>query len=134
MYQLHIAGENVRTISSFRSPAQILGGGITQDMAWDANQSKVYRLDRSGKVLSSFRFPKNLTGLGWDGSNLWIAYDFSEKASLRLIDIHGDILETHVSPLFEVNGLAWAEGFLWALGITSPGARPEIYKLKLPGN
>jgi hypothetical protein len=139
IYQIRIAGENVQTISSFRSPAQVLGGGITQDMAWDgenllfANQFKVYRLDGSGKVLGSFTFHKNVTGLGWDGSNLWIAYNnFPEKASLSRVDMHGESLETYVSPILEINGLAWADDYLWALGSDAVGGKPMIYKLSLP--
>ena len=113
IYQIHIDGENLRTIGSFRSPAQVLGGGITQDMSWDgqnlwyANQFKLYQLDTSGKVLSSFTFHKNVTGLGWDGSNLWIAYnDFPGKAGLSIVDTRGEILETYLSPVLEINGLA----------------------------
>ncbi len=139
IYQIRIAGENVQTISSFRSPAQVLGGGITQDIAWDgenlwfANQFKVYRLDGSGKVLGSFTFHKNVTGLGWDGSNLWIAYNnFPEKASLSRVDMHGESLETYVSPILEINGLAWADRDLWALGSDAVGGKPMIYKLSLP--
>jgi hypothetical protein len=139
IYRVQIAGRDVRTMSSFRSPAEVLGGGITQDMTWDgkhlwyANQFKVFELDRSGNVLDSFTFHKNVTGLDRDGSNLWIAYnDFPEKASLSLVNIHGDILETHVSPLLEVHGLAWAAGYFWALGNEAVGAKPAIYKLNLP--
>jgi hypothetical protein len=139
IYQIRIAGENVQTISSFRSPAQVLGGGITQDMAWDgenlwyANQFKVYRLDGSGKVLGSFTFHKNVTGLDWDGSNLWIAYNnFPEKASLSRVDMHGETLEIYVSPILEINSLAWADRDLWALGSDAVGGKPMIYKLSLP--
>jgi sugar lactone lactonase YvrE len=138
IYKVQIDGENLRTISSFRSPAQVLGGGITQDMAWDgenlwyANQFKVSRLDRAGKVLSSFTFHKNVTGLGCEGANLWLAYnDFPQKAVLSLVDRQGEILETYVSPVLEINGLALAEGNLWALGSDSVGGNPKIYKLSL---
>lgn len=138
IYQTQVDGENLRTIHSFRSPAQVLGGGITQDMAWDgenlwyANQFKVYRLDRAGKVLSSLTFHKNVTGLACKGTNLWLAYnDSPQKAALSLVDHHGEILETYASPVREINGLAWAEGYLWALGSDSIGANPGIYKLNL---
>jgi len=141
IYQIRIVEENLQTVSSFRSPAQVLGGGITQDMAWDgenlwyANQFKVYQLDTSGKVLSSFTFHKNVTGLGWDGSNLWIAYnEFPEQAGLSNVDTYGKILETHISPILEINGLAWGDGALWALGSHSVGAKPMIYKLNVPAN
>jgi hypothetical protein len=138
IYQTQLDGENLRTIHSFRSPAQVLGGGITQDMAWDgenlwyADQFKVYRLARAGKVLSSFTFQKNVTGLGCDGANLWLAYnDFPQKAVLSLVDRHGEILETCASPVLEINGLVWTEGYFWALGSDSVGAKPMIYKLNL---
>ena len=138
IYQTQLDGGNLRTIHSFRSPAQSLGGGITQDMAWDgenlwyADQFKVYQLARAGKVLSSFTFHKNVTGLGCDGANLWLAYnDFPQKAALSLVDRHGEILETCASPILEINGLAWAEGYFWALGSDSVGAKSMIYKLNL---
>ena len=138
IYQIQIDGGHPRTVSSFRSPAQILGGGITQDMAWDgenlwyANQFKVYKLDRLGNVLTSFTFDKNVTGLDWIGSNLWIAYDSSDTANLSLIDMNGNILETQISPVFEINGFARADKHVWALGSASVGAKPKIYKLNMP--
>lgn len=139
IYQVRKGGDAVEILQPFRSPAQVLGGGITQDMAWDgrhlwyANQFKVYQLDTAGKVLSSFTFHKNVTGLAWDASNLWLACnDFPQKAALSVVDTRGEILETHVSPLLEINGLAWAEGYFWALGSDSLGAKPVIYKLNLP--
>jgi hypothetical protein len=117
IYQIQIAGEDVRTVSSFGAPARVLGGDITQDMAWDgenlwyANQFKVYKLARSGDVLGAFTFHKNVTGLSWDGSNLWVAWnDFPEKASLSRVDIQGEILETYISPILEINSLAWGNG------------------------
>lgn len=139
IYQVRKGGDAVEILQSFRSPAQVLGGGITQDMAWDgehlwyANQFRVYRLDRLGNVLSSFTFHKNVTGLGWDGANLWVAYnDFPQKAVLSVVDTRGEILETYIAPVLEINGLAWADGSLWALGSDSAGAKPVVYKLTVP--
>ena len=139
IYQIQNDGENLRTVSSFRSPARVLGGGITQDMAWDgenlwyANQFKVYQLDQRGNVLGSFTFHKNVTGLGWDGTNLWLAHnDFPDKAALSLVNTSGEILQAHVSPLLEITGLAWGDGSFWALGNVSIGGKPTIYELKLP--
>ena len=138
IYQIRTGVDTFEIVQSFRSPAQVLGGGITQDMAWDgqtlwyASQFKVYQLYTSGKVLSSFTFHQSVTGLGWDGSNLWLAtHDFSEKAALSIVDTRGEILETHVSPILEINGLAWGDGSLWALGRDSAGAKPMIYKLNM---
>lgn len=139
LYQVQVDGGNARTVGSFRSPGEVVGGGITQDMAWDgkhlwyANQFKVYKLDRSGERLGSFTFPKHVSGLSWDGTNLWIAYnDFPEKANLSRVDVHGEILETYILPIGVINGLAWADGCLWALGSDSVSGKPMIYKLNMP--
>jgi hypothetical protein len=73
-----------------------------------------------------------VTGLGWDGSNLWIACNnFPEKGSLNRVDVEGEILDKNISPILEINGLAWADGYLWALGSDSIGAKPTIYKLNI---
>jgi len=116
-----------------------LGGDITNDMAWDgtslwyANQFKVFQLDTSGKILSSFVFPKNVTGLDWDGSNLWLAYnDFPNNATLAKVSTDGEVLASYPSPVLEINGLAWVDGDLWALGLNSIGDKPTIYKLNIP--
>ena len=69
-----------------------------------------------------------MTGLGWDGSSLWVAWnDLPDKASLSRVDIPGEILETFVAPILEISGLAWADGYLWAFGSDSVGAKPNIY-------
>jgi len=138
IYQFQIIGGNTQTISSFRSPAEVVGGGLTQDMAWDgdslwyANQFKVYDLDTSGNILGSFTAPKNVAGLDWDGSNLWLAYnDFPNNSTLNIVNRTGQTLETYSSPIFQINGLAWADGYLWVLGMDSLGGSPTIYKLSI---
>ena len=138
IYRFQIVEVNTQTISSFRSPATVAGGGITQDMAWDggglwyANQFNVYKLDTSGSILSSFTLPKNVAGLDWDGSNLWLAYnDFPNNATLIKVSTTGETLKSYPSPIFEVMGLAWADDYLWALGIDSIGGSPMIYKLSV---
>jgi hypothetical protein len=129
----------MQVIGSFHSPAGTIGGGITQDLAWDgnnlwyANEYKVYHLTTTGNELSHFVFPKNVMGLDWDGSNLWLAYtDFSGNSTLAKVDTTGGILTAYPVPTYEIDGLAWADGYLWALGIDSPGASPMIYKLEVP--
>ena len=138
IYQLQLSGGQTQIISYFVAPTQVIGGDITQDMAWEgdslwyANQFKVYNLDTSGNILRSFTFPKNVTGLDWDGSNLWIAYyDFPQNATLVKVSTSGEILETYSSPVFQINSLAWTNGYLWALGIDSLGGSPTIYKLNI---
>jgi hypothetical protein len=138
IYQFQVDQEVTHVVSSFPAPTNFFGGDITQDLAWDgkslwyANQFKVYNLDTSGEVLKSFTFPKNVTGLDWDGSNLWIAFnDFPENATLNKVNTSGDILATYPSTIFQINSLAWSDGHLWALGIDSLGGKPMIYKLDL---
>ncbi len=138
IYQFQIVDKKAQTVHSFPSPAEVFGGGITQDMAWDgknlwyANQFKVYNLDNTGKVLNSITFPQNVTGLDWDGSNLWIAYNgFPDNATLSRANTTGEILGTYPSLIFEINGLAWADGYLWVLGVDSLSGDPMIYELSL---
>ena len=138
IYQLQFSGGQTQVISFFVAPTQVIGGGITQDMAWDgdslwyANQFKVYDLDTSGNILSSFTYPKNVAGLDWDGSNLWLAYnEFPANPTINVVNRAGEILATYQSPIFQINALAWADGFLWALGLDNLGGSPKIYKLSI---
>lgn len=138
IYQFQIAGAATQTVSFFHSPASVVGGGITQDLAWDgdnlwyANEFKVYNLDTSGNILSSFSFPQNVAGLDWDGPNLWLAYnDFPNNATLDIVNTSGEVLETYPSPVFQINSLASADGYLWVLGNDSLGGKPMIYKLDI---
>jgi len=140
IYQVQHSGGQAQVISYFESPAEVLGGGITQDMAWEgnnlwyANSFKVYHLDTAGNELSHFVYSKNVMGLDWDGSNLWLAYtDYSGDSTLAKVDTVGSgLLPTYPVPIYEINGLAWANGDLWALGINTPGGAPMIYKLDVP--
>jgi len=136
IYQFQIEGQETKTISSFKSPARVFGGAITQDMAWDgeslwyANQYNVYRLDTLGKILSSFAFPKNVSGLDWDGSNLWLAYnDFPSNSTLVVVDTEGSTLGSYPSPVFQTESLAWGDGHLWAAGRDSLAGESVICKL-----
>lgn len=141
IYQFQIVGQDIQKISSFQAPAEVIGGGITQDMAWDgqslwyANQYNVTNLSPSGEILGSFIFEKNITGLDWDGTNLWFAYNgFPEKGTLFMVNTRGDVLGTYPSPIFQIICLAWADKTLWALGLDSIGGKPMIYKLQITTN
>jgi hypothetical protein len=137
IYQFRIKDGEIETISSFESPARVLGGGITNDLAWDgeslwyANQFNVYRLDPSGEILDSFAFPKNVMGIEWDGANLWLAHnDFPSNARLVVVDRQGGTLCDFPSPVAEIDGLAWGEGStLWAIGRDSLGGESTVYEL-----
>lgn len=138
IYQFQVGEGGAETISSFSAPIEVFGGGITQDLTWDgeslwyANQFKVYKLDISGEILNSFTFHQNVAGLEWDGSNLWIAYnDFPGNAILSRVDTTGEILGTYPSPIFEIDSLAWEDGYLWAVGLDALGGKPMIYKIDI---
>lgn len=134
IYQFQFEGPEARTIQSFQSPARVFGGGISHDMAWDgeslwyANQFNVYRLDPAGNILSSFAFPRNVTGLDWDGTHLWLA-DGEYPATISIVDREGDMLASFLSPIYGVTALAWGDGCLWALGRESLAGDVMIYQL-----
>ncbi len=138
VYQFRITGGKAQSVSFFRAPTDVLGGGITQDMAWDgnslwyANQFNVTNLDTSGGIIGSFVFFRNITGLDWDGTNLWFAYNGSQgNGTLFTVSTKGDLLGIYSSPIFEVICLAWADEHLWALGRDSLGGNPMIYELNI---
>jgi hypothetical protein len=137
IYRLQLSGGKREILSSFEAPTEAIGGGVTQDLAWDgnslwyANQYKLYRIEPSGKGLSYLPFANNIMGVAWDGSNLWLAYKESEKSTLIVVDTTGKTLVSYLSPIFEIDGLAWADGYLWALGIDSPGGPRMVYKLQV---
>jgi formylglycine-generating enzyme required for sulfatase activity len=134
-----IAQDGGQALGYFESPAEVVGGGVTQDMAWDgqsiwyANQFRVYQLDRSGAILSSFVFPSNVSGLDWDGSHLWIAYyNTSQELLFSTVDRTGSVLNTYASSMYELDGMVWADGYLWAVGRNTAGGDSMVYQLEIP--
>lgn len=138
IYQFQIEGRETKSISSFKSPAKIFGGGITQDLAWGgnslwyANQYNVYQLDTKGSILSSFAFPQNVSGIDWDGTNLWIAYNtFPGNATLSVVDTTGNVLASFPAPIFQIDGLTWGDSYLWAVGRDSLAGKMRVYQLNV---
>jgi hypothetical protein len=136
VYEFQIEGRDTKTLGSFEAPMDVLGGDITNDLAsagkdlWYANQYNVYQLDKSGKILNLFAFPKNVMGLDWDGENLWIAYnEFPANAMLSVITPKGKELATFPSPIFHIDALAWEKGRLWAIGEDSLVGKRMAYEL-----
>ena len=136
IYQFRIVGEEASILTSFRSPADVVGGGLSQDMAWDgsnlwySNQFNIYKLDALGRIVNTIPTPENVTGLDWDGSSLWLAHnDFPDNSSLSIVDTEGNTLITLRSPILKITSLAWADGYLWTVGSDSEGEKPNIYKL-----
>ncbi|MDH7487212.1 MAG: TIR domain-containing protein [Anaerolineae bacterium] len=138
IYRFRFEGREPKTLSSFQSPAQVFGGDITNDLSWDgqalwyANQYHVYRLDATGGILSTFAYPKNVLGLEWDGSCLWVAYhEFPSPSVLALLDAQGRELASFPSPVYQIEGLAWGDGYLWAIGRDTLAGELAVYRLNV---
>lgn len=138
IYHFQIIGAETKTLGSFLSPARVLGGDITQDLSWDgmnlwyANQYQVYELDPLGRRLNAFSHARNIKGLEWADNNLWLAYnDFPTNAMLEKVDRRGNSLGIFQTPIFEIIGLAWLDGYLWCIGRDSLGGKPMVYKLDI---
>lgn len=136
IYHFTIEGRETVELGSFEAPTRITGGGISHDLEWDgahlwyANQYNVYKLDTVGEIVGEFAFPKNVTGLAWDGEYLWLAYnEFPDNATVVVVDTTGDVLASFGAPVFQINALAWGDGCLWALGKDSLGGDQWVYQL-----
>jgi hypothetical protein len=137
--RFQIEGSQIETLSSFEFSVGSGGGLLRNDLEWDGeglwysdvSQFKVYRLDTSGGILTSFAFPKPVTGLAWDGSSLWLAYseDVFSKSTLAVVDAQGAVSGSFPSPVFGIEGLAWADGYLWAIGHEDFAGETGIYQL-----
>lgn len=136
IYQLSYLDQKLVEISSFRSPGDIFGGGITQDLAWDgtslwyANQFNLFELSTTGEVLQTLAFPKNITGVDWDGRHLWLSSGgFAEEAEFRVVDRSGNLLARFDSPVPDIVGIAWGGSSLWVLSNDVFGFGITLYEL-----
>ncbi|MGQ0601528.1 MAG: hypothetical protein ACT4QE_07510 [Anaerolineales bacterium] len=124
LYQLQIIGNEARQLQALNSPAQVFGGGPSDDLAWDGNDLwytngyTVHRLDASGHELSRFTIADPAEGLEWDGSRLWLAFNDvpNNTSTLQVVTETGQRLSTAITPLAQIHSLAWADGSLWVLG------------------
>jgi hypothetical protein len=129
----------IKTASSFEFSVGGTGGLLRNDLEWDGqalwvsevNQFKVFRIDTSGTVLSSFPFRVPVTGLAWDGTYLWLAYEDVAlfEYSLGVVDLAGNELISLITPLSGIEGLAWVEGDLWAIGADDFAGATMIFQL-----
>ena len=129
----------IKAASSFEFSVGGTGGQLRNDLEWDGqalwvsevNQFKVFRIDTSGTILSSFPFRRPVTGLAWDGTYLWLAYEDVAlfEYSLGVVDPTGDELISLITPLSEIEGLAWVDGDLWAIGADDFAGATTIFQL-----
>ncbi len=133
IYQFQIAEQTTKILSSFRAPAQVVGGALAWDgqSLWYANQFNLYQLDTQGKLLYSFSVPFQVTALAWDGSHLWLArHEFPTQVALTVVNVAGESLKMVAIPLSQITGLTWATpGVLWASGQDTGGGKSVIYKM-----
>jgi len=139
--RFQIKDAKTKMLSSFEATEGSGGGGeLRNDLEWDgtslwlsnANQYNVFRIDTSGSKLSKFAFPKKVRGVAWDGSYLWLAFfeDYFSPTTISVVDTQGNILNSFPSSVFEINGLAWGNKHLWAVGkATSHGRKVLIYQI-----
>ncbi|MGH2619594.1 MAG: protein kinase domain-containing protein [Anaerolineales bacterium] len=129
----------IKSVSSFEfSVGGSFGQGIN-DLEWDGealwvsefNQHKVFRIDPTGGILTSFVYPEPIRGLAWDGSYLWLAYEdiASFEQTLAVVDSSGNELISILSPISSISGLAWADGHLWAIGFERFAGGKAVYQL-----
>ena len=137
IYELSVQAKMISQGGSFQAPTTVIGGGITNDLAWDganiwyANQYKVYRLSTAGSILGSFSFPKNVSGIDWDGTHFWITYrGNSGKTIFSVVDTGGQVLASFPSPVDDVQAIAWGEGnHIWGFGYTASLVDTVIFEL-----
>ena len=103
----------------FKSPAESPG-----DLAWDGEnlwmtapgQMKIIKVNKKGEQLASFLCSEiGPDGLTFDGTHLWVS-----SASNRLLkyETSGKLVKDFSSPGNETPGLAWGNGYLYAVART----------------
>jgi hypothetical protein len=134
-----IRNGQVEMLGSINPHAQLFGGGITHNLAWDhgdlwlADQYNVRLLTVSGAVVRQITKGSNVTGLAWDGSHLWLAYDnFPHGSRIEEDTATGTPIRMFTVPITALTSLAWADGTLWAVGQHDLGGAARIYRLTLP--
>lgn len=104
------------TLESFGVPGQDPTGLVwdgTNFWLADTDSEKIYKLDRAGKVLSSFNAPGS-TALAWDGTNLWVLDDMNERV-YKVNAQNGRVIGAFDSPGSDPQGLAWDGHNLWVV-------------------
>ncbi len=109
------------------------------DLAWDGehlwatnpNEDKIYKIDTSGNIISSFDSPAIVSyGLTWDGEYLWVTSVTRNR--VYKIDTSGRLISSFGLPSDIPYGLTWDGEHLWVneckVGLT------KIIELDTSGN
>ena len=87
----------------------------------------------TGAVVRQFTKGNDVTGLAWDGSHLWLAYDnFPNGSRIEEDTATGTAIRAFTVPITALTSLVWADGTLWASGQHDPTEPTRIYRLNLP--
>lgn len=104
------------------------------DLAWDgeylwatdANEDKIYKLDTSGNIISSFGSPAIVSyGLAWDGEHLWATS--TTRNRVYKVDTSGNLISSFGVDSDLPYGLAWDGEHLWVSDV----AEGRIYSLRI---
>jgi len=96
------------------------------DFAWDGEhiwiavpgRMKVIKVDKKGKKLAAFACAEiGPEGLAFDGSHLWVS---TASNRIQRYDVTGKLVKDFAAPGNETSGLAWADGFLYAVSTSVP--------------
>ena len=113
-------------------------GGLAFDgeFLWcaDSANDKIYELDASGNVITSFPSPRsNPHGLAFDGEFLWCAYYSDGNDKIFKLDTTGKVITSFPFPGYYPTGLAFDGEFLWCADSGFSYDTEKIYKLDTTG-
>ena len=89
----------------------------------DQTQTKIYRLDMAGNIISSIDSPNiNPSGLAFNDNHLWVS---CANGMIYKVNFSGNIVDSFSSPTLTPNGLAFGGGYLW----NTDSLNGKVYKL-----
>ncbi len=126
------ATERLEEVSSFGFDYR--GGDLAWDgehlWATDPNEDKIYKLDTSGNIISSFDSPGRIPyGLTWDGEHLWVTS--TTRNRVYKVDTSGNLISSFGLLSDLPFGLTWDGEHLWVNDGKSPA---KILEYDTSGN
>jgi PKD repeat protein len=79
----------------------------------DPDSAAIYKLRTSGEIVSFFNINHIVSGLAWDGINLWSISWGPTGATLYKLTTSGDVVKSWDTPGFFASGLTWDGEFFW---------------------
>ena len=131
-------GDFIEVVNSFDIPEKELGGtmGLTSDGDYlyhkSRDGSKLYKLDKNGKLLGEIRFetPTAMQCLIWTGEYFWTCGGCNKGLCKFAKD--GKLVGEIYHPAKDTWALAWDGKYLWGLERTSENWNdPKIYQIEI---